>query len=249
MHAIHFEVPRYLSRDLTDRVLAELDNAKQTVAKDVETHVRSVLGEIGDVGFEITDSPPAEAVMQALADNAFDLVVMGTHGYSGFKHWMLGSVTESVIHQCQLPVFVVRQKIDDFIDTSQPQSRPAIDHILCPCNRTVTAARALQVAADLAQRYKARLTIVHIMESEAVAENDLSEWMQDILGDTQNIDVITQTGPAAEQIVSLVKAQNCDMVVIGAHHKPFEQERVMGRTTELAVAPRTGARAGRSFPA
>lgn len=235
LHAMHFEYPRYLSSDLTTRVLAELDNAKQTVAKEIEAHIRSVLGAVEDVGYHVIDTPPAEAVMQALSDKAIDLVVMGTHGYSGFKHWMLGSVTESVIHQSKVPVFMVRQKIDDFIDTSQPEARPRINRILCPCNRTEAAARALQVAASLAQRFKAGLTIVRIEESGSKDTDGLSDWIQNTVKDTLDIDVITQSGPAAQQIVSLAKTQNCDMVVIGAHDKPFEQGRVMGRTTELVL--------------
>lgn len=239
LQAMHFEYPRYLSRDLTNRVLAELKAAKLSGKQALETHVRSVLGDLGglkgSIHYQVTDRQPAEAVMQALTDHPIDLVVMGTHGYSGLKHWMLGSVAESVTHQSPVPVFIVRQKINDFIDTTQPDTRPLIGHILCPCNRTVSAGRALEAAGALARKFKARLTVVRIVESSSKEAEDFSEWVQETVGKAPDMDVVTQSGPAAQQIISLAKKQKCDMIVIGAHQKPFEQERVMGRTTELVM--------------
>ena len=127
LHSVHFDYPRYLSDELTARVLEEMDSAKTAIRNEVEDHVRRVLGDINQevrVRYQVTDTEPAEAVMQALAENKADLVVMGTHGYSGIKRWMLGSVTENILYRSQVPVFTVRQKINDFIDTNRPEARP-----------------------------------------------------------------------------------------------------------------------------
>jgi len=239
LHAMHFEYPRYLSKELSTRVLAELDNAKIAGRHEVEDHVRSVLGDIDNrkigMAYQVTDAQPAEAVIQALSDKAIDLVVMGTHGLSGLKRWMLGSVTESVLHQSPVPVFIIRQKIDGFIDPSQPDSRPQISHILCPCNLTDNAALALEAATALSQRFKARLTVVCVTESDAIKLEDFMGWIKKTIGNAPDIDPVMQSGAPAEQIISLAKKQQCDIIVMGAHRKRFEQGRVMGRTTELVM--------------
>ena len=240
LHAMFFEYPRYLSQELTTHVLEELKNAKLSAKHELEVHVRRVLGDVdnqnGRMRYQVTDSQPAEAVMQALTDTPTDLVVMGTHGYSGFKRWMLGSITESVIHQSLVPVFIVRQKINDFIDTTQPETRPRIRHILCPCNLTVSAGRALQVAGALSERFEARLTVLRILESGAAEqEEDSHGWIRKTVGDSLDIDLVTQSGTAAQQVISLAEKQTCDMIVIGAHHKQFEQGKVMGQTSELVM--------------
>ncbi|HLZ21394.1 MAG TPA: universal stress protein [Ktedonobacterales bacterium] len=37
-----------------------------------------------------------------------DMIAMATHGYSGLKHWMMGSVTERMLESTKLPVLIVR---------------------------------------------------------------------------------------------------------------------------------------------
>lgn len=53
--------------------------------------------------------------IEQYAEKHADLIVMGTHGYSGFAHVMLGSVTEKVIQQVKKPVLTVRPFESDFL--------------------------------------------------------------------------------------------------------------------------------------
>jgi nucleotide-binding universal stress UspA family protein len=239
LHSVHFDYPRYLSDELTARVLEEMDSAKTAIRNEVEDHVRRVLGDINQevrVRYQVTDTEPAEAVMQALAENKADLVVMGTHGYSGIKRWMLGSVTENILYRSQVPVFTVRQKINDFIDTNRPEARPRIQNILCPCNLTKAAGHALQTAAALASRFGARLTAMRSIESDIAADNlDFTAWIEKSIGSSDNIDTVVRRGAAAARTIDLAKELNCDLIVIGAHHRQFEQGTVVGRTTELVL--------------
>ncbi len=43
-------------------------------------------------------------------EGGFDLVVMGTHGRTGFRHMVIGSVAERVIREAHCPVLVVRPR-------------------------------------------------------------------------------------------------------------------------------------------
>ena len=240
LHSMHFEYPRYLSRELTDRLLEELQYAQSSGRRALENHVRNVLGEGGGnmvrMHYQVTDAEPAGAIMQTLQEKKADLVVMGTHGYSGFKSWMLGSVTESILHRSNVPVFVIRQKMDDFIDITRPEAKPDIRHLLCPCNSTMAAGRALQVAGAIAKRFKARLTVLRTLESAAAAdEEELAAWIRKTADVSLDFNPVVRTGTAAAEAIRLAKQQNCDLIVLGAHHKPFGQDKVMGRTTELVV--------------
>ena len=52
---------------------------------------------------------PADQITEYAAKHGVDLIVMGTHGRSGFEKVWLGSVTEKVLRHASCPVLVVRQ--------------------------------------------------------------------------------------------------------------------------------------------
>ena len=58
--------------------------------------------------------PPHE-IVEAAKEFETDLIVIATHGYTGWKHFCIGSVTERVVRAAPCPVFVVREKEHDFI--------------------------------------------------------------------------------------------------------------------------------------
>lgn len=59
-------------------------------------HTKSVVG-----------SPGAE-VGRIAAEDAADLIVMGSHGHTGFKNLLFGSVTQAVMASCNTPLLVLR---------------------------------------------------------------------------------------------------------------------------------------------
>ena len=51
---------------------------------------------------------PANAVLEYAADHDIDFIVMGTHGRGAVSHFLLGSVTETVVRSASCPVLTVR---------------------------------------------------------------------------------------------------------------------------------------------
>jgi universal stress protein A len=51
---------------------------------------------------------PAEEILQVAGDEGVDLIVMGTHGRTGLRHILLGSVAETVVRTAQCPEFTVK---------------------------------------------------------------------------------------------------------------------------------------------
>ncbi|MDO5686541.1 MAG: universal stress protein [Neisseria sp.] len=54
----------------------------------------------------------ASIIAKSVKRNECDLVVMGTHGFSGVMHLLMGSVAEGVLRQVDVPVMLIR-KADD----------------------------------------------------------------------------------------------------------------------------------------
>jgi nucleotide-binding universal stress UspA family protein len=52
----------------------------------------------------------ASAILQATARQNIDLIVLCSHGYTGFKHWMLGSVAQKVVRSSSVPILLQRDE-------------------------------------------------------------------------------------------------------------------------------------------
>ncbi|WP_353185908.1 universal stress protein [Parapedobacter lycopersici] len=82
-----------------------------------EENSRSMLDEISKKFTGITDivtfsriGTPKQEILDLAGEWAADLIIMGTHGRTGFDHFISGSVSESVIRKANCPVLVVPGK-------------------------------------------------------------------------------------------------------------------------------------------
>ncbi len=53
---------------------------------------------------------PAQEIVRLADEESVDMIVMGTHGWTGFRHMLLGSVAENVLRTAKCPVLVVRPR-------------------------------------------------------------------------------------------------------------------------------------------
>ena len=57
---------------------------------------------------------PAHEIVEAAKEMDVDLIVIATHGYTGWKHFCIGSTAERVVRAAPCPVLVVREKEHEF---------------------------------------------------------------------------------------------------------------------------------------
>ena len=91
----------FMSDDLLTRLRAELAATLEKARGDV-----AVSG--GPVETALLDGVAATEIVELARRGGFDLVVMGTHGRTGIKHALLGSVAEKVVRRAPCPVLTVR---------------------------------------------------------------------------------------------------------------------------------------------
>jgi nucleotide-binding universal stress UspA family protein len=89
----------------TPRLTAEI---KELATDSLRTVARKWLK--GKVPYKIIvrTGVPVSGVLKAEAEFSADLVVMSTHGRTGKKHMLLGSVTEEVVRRSICPVLTTR---------------------------------------------------------------------------------------------------------------------------------------------
>lgn len=88
-----------------------------------------------------------------------DLVVMGTHGLSGVKRLLLGSVTERVVRESPCPVLTVPPRT-----TWRPTDVESLAMVVCAVDFSPSSARALDYAISVARKAGGRLIVFHALE-------------------------------------------------------------------------------------
>ena len=83
-------------------LLTELDAALAQARKDLEATERVTAETM------LLQGVPFAEIVQFARDGHYDLIVMGTHGRTGFKHALLGSVAEKVVRKAPCPVLTIR---------------------------------------------------------------------------------------------------------------------------------------------
>jgi nucleotide-binding universal stress UspA family protein len=243
LHAAIFELPRYFSRTQREKLIQEMSRARKAIQREVAKHVKKVLGQSTaglTLKYEVVEAHPVKAILESAEKKLSDLIVMGTHGRGGLKSLVLGSVLENVVRNAKIPVFTVRQKQHEFIDTNLTSSAPRLEHILCPVNMTEGARKAMAAAVSLAERFHAYLTVLYTSETEAPgdllkADKKLRAWLSDAVKTQSDLKPVVRSGDAAAQIIAFAKEEKEDLIVLGGQHNPFLEATFFGRTTELVL--------------
>jgi universal stress protein A len=68
----------------------------------------------------VADRPDASHILRILQERGCDLIVIGTHGRTGLRHLLFGSVTDDVVRRAQCPVMVVKAPVHDAEATARP---------------------------------------------------------------------------------------------------------------------------------
>ena len=87
-------------------------DAGQTILEQARSRIASagLRSEIRLVEEPVALGDIPGAILKAAKDSKAELVVIGSHGRTGFRKLVLGSVAEKVMHQCPLPVWIIRGK-------------------------------------------------------------------------------------------------------------------------------------------
>jgi nucleotide-binding universal stress UspA family protein len=83
-----------------------LDKASTELQDFAQKHVKDPLPLESKVGV----GKPGEEILRVAREEGVELIVMGTHGHTGLRHLLLGSVAEVVTRHAPCPVFTIRRQ-------------------------------------------------------------------------------------------------------------------------------------------
>lgn len=216
------ETPR-LSAWLPAEMLPLHQQEKTLVAEYLEAH-RSALAEKGiEVRTVLAPGPgPVDAVVKQCSNDQVDLIVMSSHGQSGWIKFFLGSNTEKIAHLAPTQILVVK---------GEGEPKFPFTRILIPLDGSERAQSALPAALDIAPGGSASITLVgvsvvfkgHAFEGDirTVIEPDykriqsyLDEQAEWLSSQGYQVDTVIKRGEPADEILKVAKEEQSDLILM-----------------------------------
>lgn len=230
---------------------ADMVRARQEEEGHLARFVEPLLGEGTPLETKLVEGEAWRAIQLVAEALPADLVVMGTHGRSGFEHLLLGSVTEKVLRRAPCPVLTVGHP------GAGAPTGPLFRRILCAVDLTKPSEATLDMALSLAEENLSRVTLLHVVEGQ------LGEGSPDLYRPLPEIGSLraalvaearerlhraappaytycevserVETGTAWRQILRAAEETYADLVVIGAHAQGAVGRLFLGSTANQVV--------------
>jgi nucleotide-binding universal stress UspA family protein len=209
------------------------------------------------IDFELAEGPTAAEILAKAEAMSADLLVIGTHGRSGFERLVLGSVTEKVLRKASCPVLTVPKAAPDVV----PVPSVLFRRIVCAIDFSDCSMHALNYAISLAQEADASLTVVHAIELPpdaprevhenmfagsrslheyiAYAEEDARARLKQAVPESVRaycaVETVMPTGKPYREILRVADERKADLLVIGVHGRGAVDRLLFGSTAHHLV--------------
>jgi|GEM_PF-62521 nucleotide-binding universal stress UspA family protein len=196
--------------------------------------------------------------------DAYDLIVMGTHGRTGVAHLLLGSVAEKVVRRAHCPVLTSRQprkKERDGNRQSGAYVHGLLDRggkILVATDFSASSLAALRLASTIAERLDGAIHVLHVVEppsyvgphemvvmgaskgsmSELLRQQgqvDLDRLLDDFASTQVPVNGLIRQGNAREEVLDEANEGCYDLVILGTHGRTGWSRLWMGSLAEQVV--------------
>jgi nucleotide-binding universal stress UspA family protein len=221
------------------------------------TELKRFLAIDGPIGVpidcQVLDAPTVYHTILIQAERLpADLIVMGTHGRSGFQRLVLGSITEKVLRAARAPVLTVGA-VPDVV----PASGSSFKQILCAIDFSECSMAALDYASSLAERADADLAVLYVVEWTPIGYDPLVGPPTDLAGfriaaetfgrerlhkvvvesapKPRHVVEIVSSGKPHHEILRIATERQTDLIVLGIHGRNPLDRMLFGSTAEPVV--------------
>lgn len=203
-----------------------------SAAARTEEFVKSIVPENQAVVKRIGSGNPSEGILRTAREEGADLIVMGTHGHTGYERFFIGSVTNRILHKSTVPVLTICKPSHHFIhdDTERPIK---IEQILCALDFDSNNKRIVELALSVAREYRSKIQFLHVIptkeaEDWELVERSATRSFQELVEpekETQcEIRFTVLSGEPGNVILRTIEEGNVDLLVMGHHtRKPIEE--------------------------
>lgn len=231
-----------------DRLLHDPDAAEVQVVGEVEAYLEAVAERLERRGLTrvrrvVWHDEPATAIVETVTRDGVDLIAMATHGRSGLRRVLVGSVAEAVVRAVPVPVLLLR---------GQSAWKPwATGRILVPLDGSEQSEAVLAVVERLAGPRDLMLSLLEVIAPfpaaaqarltqlkdliafrRAEAERYLTKVAEPLVDEGVRVTWAVQYGRPAELITAAAAEERADLIAMATHGRRGLERLFFGSVAE-----------------
>ncbi len=240
---------------VTDPLLDEADRIEgpahlaDDTRHELERFFRQTFAErphgIADVELKVTSGKSAPEILRVAREQGSDVIVMSSHGATGFRKLFFGSTTERVLRETTAPVLVTPG--NDPGPEGLDDAPRLIRRVLAPADLTIATSHQLDIARGLAEAIPVPLLLLNVVEPVRAittaharlgkidaerryrAERHLEDAIEPMPSSIKP-EALVVYGEPAEEIAKVATDRDAGIIVMGLHSSPVLGPR-MGSVT------------------
>ncbi|HEV2299470.1 MAG TPA: universal stress protein [Candidatus Acidoferrales bacterium] len=222
LHGFHVLLPTpssYMTPDLTVTAIEAEEESAQANLQRLEAQLAGVQHESSvERGIGVWPS-----VERAIKDSQIDLVVLGTHGRTGARKLLLGSVAEEIFRRSAIPVLTIGPGV-----RTHAHNDARFRRVLFATDFSPHSLAAWPYAVSLAQENQARLVLLHVVPEKKISGEEMLgaipkgsplSRLNALLPKEAELwcrpEAVVEYGDAATRILEEANNRGADLIVLG----------------------------------
>lgn len=213
-------------------MMVDLDSIYKNATTQLNKEAEQIKSEYhADVTTIIASGRPATAIMDAVKEHHIDIIIMGTHGASGFEELFMGSNAHKVVNVATCPVITIRLTTKTI----------GFSNIILPIGSYFYSRQKVNNAIELAKVYNSTVHILGLLETNDKEEDDKFaikiESVEHALqhaGVKYTKKIIRANNPAVEAM-KLSEEIGADLILIMTEHESDLTGMFMGPSAKQIV--------------
>jgi nucleotide-binding universal stress UspA family protein len=222
-------------------------------AAAARVQAEGVTAEVDFQRYQHGDMEPADAILAAARERQADLVIVSTHGRSGFARWYYGSVADQIVRGADIPVMLVHAAVE----RQWPEDRAP--RILVPLDGSPLAENILDPIGRLASQLSAEIVLLRVVErhplgvygvsphpAQSLLAADLADargYLADILDRIRRVGMSvtarTVVGVPSTTIATVAQEEGVDVIAMATHGRGGLRRLAVGSVADSTLQETT----------
>ncbi|MCF8144092.1 MAG: universal stress protein [Deltaproteobacteria bacterium] len=238
-----------------DEAVVQWVDQQKALTEYAQEQLNQLIGEPAlDVEQLVLEGHPVDDITRIAKEKHVDLAIAATHGRSGLKRMILGSVTERLIKTLPCPLMSIRSPETVVGSLSDQEIR--MNKILVGCDFSADSLLAFEYALSLAQEFQSELHLVHVIEppiykqlfkQDVKPSEDLRESIREPLDAMLNKMIPEEAshwcrhttallaGQPHEELIQYALINHMDLIVLGIRGHRLVETLLVGSTTDRVI--------------